>query len=54
MLDRFPKSFGHSTAEKRKNMRRFFEDIAKDKNMDPLVPENWYEFTQSAFRKIQV
>jgi hypothetical protein len=25
-----------------KNMRRFFEDFAKRRNFDPLVPENWY------------
>eukprot|EP00026_Physarum_polycephalum_P001768 Phypoly_transcript_01770.p1 GENE.Phypoly_transcript_01770~~Phypoly_transcript_01770.p1 ORF type:complete len:893 (+),score=154.72 Phypoly_transcript_01770:58-2736(+) len=46
------KSFGYApkptrywTSEKGANMRTVFEAIAKNGNFDPLVAENWYEYT---------
>jgi hypothetical protein len=33
---------GHWSTDKHANMRVFFEQFAKERNFDPLVPENWY------------
>ena len=37
--------YGHWTQTDGENTRIFFEDLAKSKSFDPLVPENWYTLT---------
>jgi hypothetical protein len=34
-----------------KNRRKFFEDYARQKNFDPLVPENWLSETSKGMMK---
>ena len=37
-----------------KNMRLFLESFAKNRNMDPLSPETWYNLTGSSIRELKV
>lgn len=36
------------------NRRKFFEDYAKEKGFDPLVPHNWYRLPRSDIADIKV
>lgn len=45
---------GYWTTGKGKDMRSFFEKFARNKGMDPLVPETWYSITRSDIEKIKV
>lgn len=36
------------------NLRKFFLDIAKQRNMDPLVPDNWYSMRNRELRQYKV
>jgi hypothetical protein len=42
---------GHWSA---KNMRVFLETFAKNRNMDPLLPETWYNITRDAVMQAKV
>ena len=35
-------------------MRVFMERFAKDNNFDPLVAENWYQYSRLSIAKLQV
>ena len=39
---------------RRKNVRLFFEKVAKYKNLDPLQASTWYNMKRSQIREIQV
>jgi hypothetical protein len=39
---------GHWTIDDGKNLRLFFDEFARRRNFDPLVPENWYSISQPA------
>eukprot|EP00026_Physarum_polycephalum_P001933 Phypoly_transcript_01936.p1 GENE.Phypoly_transcript_01936~~Phypoly_transcript_01936.p1 ORF type:complete len:910 (+),score=132.37 Phypoly_transcript_01936:109-2838(+) len=41
-----PKASRSSTAEKRKNMRVVLEKYAKTRNLDPLLPDTWYNIAR--------
>lgn len=40
------RSAGHWVKGKGKNMRKFFESFARDRGMDPLLPQTWYTTPQ--------
>lgn len=48
------KPMGYWKADKKKNMRLFFENIAKERGVDPLVPESWYSVTQAYVKSFKV
>lgn len=35
-------------------MRKFFEEFAMQRNMDPLVPETWYNISMKSIRETEV
>eukprot|EP00026_Physarum_polycephalum_P002403 Phypoly_transcript_02409.p1 GENE.Phypoly_transcript_02409~~Phypoly_transcript_02409.p1 ORF type:complete len:900 (+),score=140.14 Phypoly_transcript_02409:101-2800(+) len=45
------KPAGYWTSERGKNMRDFFVELAKKRNFDPLVPENWYSVSVAELRE---
>jgi hypothetical protein len=38
--------FGYWTSNAAENTRRFFDEFAKARNLDPLIPDNWYNVTK--------
>eukprot|EP00026_Physarum_polycephalum_P003261 Phypoly_transcript_03271.p1 GENE.Phypoly_transcript_03271~~Phypoly_transcript_03271.p1 ORF type:complete len:688 (+),score=73.27 Phypoly_transcript_03271:396-2459(+) len=40
-----PKPHRFWTSDNKRNLRLFFENIAKSRNFDPLIAENWYSLT---------
>eukprot|EP00026_Physarum_polycephalum_P002130 Phypoly_transcript_02134.p1 GENE.Phypoly_transcript_02134~~Phypoly_transcript_02134.p1 ORF type:complete len:738 (+),score=96.58 Phypoly_transcript_02134:691-2904(+) len=48
-----PKTYGSYVHAKRKKIRRYFETIAKEKGIDPLVPEAWYSFSPHHFKEFK-
>jgi hypothetical protein len=49
-----PQPPGHWNSTKGSNMRFFFEDFAKKRNLDPLLPETWYNTSRQAINEIPV
>eukprot|EP00026_Physarum_polycephalum_P003272 Phypoly_transcript_03282.p1 GENE.Phypoly_transcript_03282~~Phypoly_transcript_03282.p1 ORF type:complete len:817 (+),score=97.02 Phypoly_transcript_03282:362-2452(+) len=45
--------FGYWTAKDGENMRRFFEEFARNLNLDPLDPEIWYNIPRKAIEEIK-
>lgn len=48
------KPMNYWSSENGKNMRILFEQFAESRNFDPLVPENWYDFSAESFVNIEV
>jgi hypothetical protein len=47
------KPYGEWNPAKRNEVRAFFENIAKKRKLDPLVPKTWYNLTaQSVVQKV--
>jgi len=36
------------------NRRQFFIDYARDKGLDPLIPETWYKISQNSIVSIKI
>lgn len=47
------KPIGYWTSEKGRNMREFFENIARRRNLDPLVADTWYSISRSEIKDLQ-
>lgn len=45
---------GHWTMDDNANMRMYFDEFARRKNLDPLVPETWYSNSCENFRDTEV
>eukprot|EP00026_Physarum_polycephalum_P001152 Phypoly_transcript_01153.p1 GENE.Phypoly_transcript_01153~~Phypoly_transcript_01153.p1 ORF type:complete len:800 (+),score=123.64 Phypoly_transcript_01153:87-2486(+) len=41
-----PMPFGHWTMDDNKNIRTFFDTLARNHNFDPKISENWYHVTR--------
>jgi hypothetical protein len=48
-----PKPFGF-WSDRKKNRRLFFEKYAKSRNLDPLIPENWYSVSRKSVLQYKV
>ena len=49
-----PRPFGYWTSERRKNLRKFFESFAKSYDLDPLLPETWYNIPLIKLKDVKV
>eukprot|EP00026_Physarum_polycephalum_P003873 Phypoly_transcript_03889.p1 GENE.Phypoly_transcript_03889~~Phypoly_transcript_03889.p1 ORF type:complete len:768 (+),score=139.06 Phypoly_transcript_03889:1-2304(+) len=48
-----PHPFGYWTSERRKNLRKFFENFAKSFQMDPLLSETWYTIPLTKLKDVK-
>ena len=53
-LDFKQQKHSYWTANHSKNARSFFENFARRRNMDPLIPENWYSVSWKTIQNIKV
>eukprot|EP00026_Physarum_polycephalum_P001040 Phypoly_transcript_01041.p1 GENE.Phypoly_transcript_01041~~Phypoly_transcript_01041.p1 ORF type:complete len:1163 (+),score=140.56 Phypoly_transcript_01041:229-3717(+) len=53
VIDYAPRTYGYWAHTKRKQMRAFFDMIAKKQKFDPLIPENWYSISPGSVRAIK-
>lgn len=44
----------HTRAQKKQYLRSFYENIAKDLQLDPLDPETWYNINRSTILAYKV
>jgi hypothetical protein len=45
---------GYWVVDGNKNIRKFFDDFAHCRNLDPLIPETWYNIRMSVFTQQKV
>lgn len=54
MKERDRRAAGYWTAEDGAHMTKFFNQLARDHELDPTQPESWYPFTEDAVIAAQV